>query len=500
MGIVQRDGLKLTIVSYVGIVLGYVNRVLLFPNFLSAEQVGLASWLVSISLIYAQFSALGMVGVNLKFFPYFSDKKNRHHGFLFWTKLMVTSGFILFTLLLIILRPWVVAYYSEDSRLIVDYYYYIIPLALSSLLFQFYDSYLRSLLKTVVPSFLNEVVLRLLITLSITLYAVKWVDFHGFVIIYVGLNCSMGIIIMIYAAYLKQLFLKPELTRKIKRYSKYMIVFGLVSILSSAGNAFIANIDTIMVATYISLKATGIYATGFFITTVILIPYRSILKITSPIVAKHWKENDMVAMKALYKQVTLICLACGSLLFIGLWINIDNIFQFMPKQYSSAKYVFLLVGLGRLFDMTTGLNGVITMTSKKYKYDLFFTAFLIVFTAASAYLFINTFGMGMNGAAFAAMITLIIYNILRLIFVQVNFKMQPFDSRSVWLVLIGLISLGINLLIPYLWNVYLDILLRSLIIGGCFTTTIYFFKIVPDINSYIDKAIAAFLKRPADTN
>ena len=43
MGIVKRDSIAITILSYIGVVVGYVNKILLFPNFLSEEQVGLTS-------------------------------------------------------------------------------------------------------------------------------------------------------------------------------------------------------------------------------------------------------------------------------------------------------------------------------------------------------------------------------------------------------------------------------------------------------------------------
>jgi len=69
--------------------------------------------------------------------------------------------------------------------------------------------------------------------------------------------------------------------------------------------------------------------------------------------------------------------------------------------------VFLYIALGRLFDMSTGLNGTITITSNKYRYDLIFTLFLIVLTLFTNYFFIKVAGMGMDGAAFATMITMI---------------------------------------------------------------------------------------------
>ena len=55
MGIVKRNSITITILSYLGIVVGYVNKILLFPNFLSEEQVGLANILVSMAVMYAQF-------------------------------------------------------------------------------------------------------------------------------------------------------------------------------------------------------------------------------------------------------------------------------------------------------------------------------------------------------------------------------------------------------------------------------------------------------------
>ena len=53
MGIVKRDSIAITVLSYVGVVVGYVNKILLFPNFLSEEQVGLTSILVSLAVMYA---------------------------------------------------------------------------------------------------------------------------------------------------------------------------------------------------------------------------------------------------------------------------------------------------------------------------------------------------------------------------------------------------------------------------------------------------------------
>jgi len=77
VGIVKRNSITITILSYLGIVVGYVNKILLFPNFLSEEQVGLANILVSMAVMYAQFSAMGINSTIVKFFPFFRTPDRR---------------------------------------------------------------------------------------------------------------------------------------------------------------------------------------------------------------------------------------------------------------------------------------------------------------------------------------------------------------------------------------------------------------------------------------
>jgi O-antigen/teichoic acid export membrane protein len=495
MGIVKRDSSLITIVSYVGVIIGYVNKVLLFPNFLQPDQVGLANIMVSIAILYAQFSALGTTGITLKFFPYFHDAKRHHHGFLYWGSIVVAVGFAVVTLLFLLFQPLVVAKLGRNSPLLVEYYYYLIPLALSTVFFQFFDAYLRSLLKTVFPSFVYEVVLRLLVTLSITLYALNWVDFKNFVLIYVALNSSIAFILLFYMISIKQLLLKPVRSFRLKKMHRPMILFGLISILSSGGNTLIANLDSLMIAGLMSkgLYYAGIYTTVFFISTVILIPYRSMLKITGPIVSNHWKKNQMEEMDKLYKQVTLVNLMMGMFLFILLWTCIDHILSFMPPAFASGKYVFLYISLGRLFDMATGINGVIILTSNKYKYDLLFTLFLLILTVFSNYFFIQVMDMGMEGSAIATMITLVMFNILRIWFVWYHFDIHLFSWPCVWLILIGLWTVFCVSLVPFIHDKYLDSIIRGLLILLLYVAPVLYFKLVPDVNEMV---LASYKKLP----
>ncbi|MDX5437582.1 MAG: hypothetical protein LPK03_10330, partial [Pontibacter sp.] len=113
----QREGIWNTTISYAGILIGYVNTILLFPNYLDEAEVGLTRLLLSISVMYAQFSALGFVNMSVRYFPYFRDKDRQHNGFLFLLLSVPLLGFILTTALFLLFKPAVVGYYIDNSPL-----------------------------------------------------------------------------------------------------------------------------------------------------------------------------------------------------------------------------------------------------------------------------------------------------------------------------------------------------------------------------------------------
>lgn len=483
MGIVQKASIKLTAVIYLGAALGYFNKVLLFTNFLSPTQVGLAGILTNVAILYAQFATLGMPTVSNRFFPFFMNKEKRHHGFFFWGNVIVFAGFLLTTLLFLVFRPIIIRQYIDNSPLLVDYYYYLIPFAFATVYFQYFESYLRALLKTVVPTFLNEVFSKILVSVCIALYALKWINFHQFVIIYVVSNLVITFTLLVYIIFLKQFFILPERSRMYKRLFKPILLYGTFTILSTLGGGILVNVDNLMIASKLNLAQAGIYTTIFLMATGLSLPYRSIQKITYPLVGRFWKNRDMAAVLDLYRKTTLVMMITGGGLFLLFWGNINYIFRFIPKEYSVAKFSFLLLCIGKYIDMTTGLNGIILVTSKKYKYDLYFLLLLVVLTIILNLLLIPLYGI--TGAALAAVIGLTFQNFLRLMFVWYNFKMQPFTMNCLWILLIAAGTLGIVHLIPFLFNKYISICINSFVISVIYMGLILFLRLSPEINNMV---------------
>ncbi|WP_162426546.1 oligosaccharide flippase family protein [Pontibacter pudoricolor] len=486
----QREGIWNTIISYAGIAIGFVNTLYLFPNILDEEQVGLTRLMLTIAEMFAQFSALGFVNMSVRYFPYFRNKEKQHHGFLFVLLSVPMFGFGLITALFIIFKPVIYDYYQENSSLLLDYYYYIIPLAFFTLLFNLFTAYLRSLFKTIVSSFVKDFLSRFLILVLLLGYSFGWMNFEMFVLLYVAANSAIALVLILYTMWLKQFYLKPSFATAASIIPfREMLFFGLFTFMGNISVTIIKSIDQVMISA-ISLSDNAIYTTSFFMTSAIVTPALAIFKIAFPQVAEFWKDKNMPGLAKFYKQITLINLIIGLLLFIGIWANLDNLYSFMPATYSAGKYVVLALAIARLVDLATGINGIILATSDKYRWDLLFNIVLAGLTIWTNSIFIPLYGM--NGAAFATMLSLVFINLLRMFFVLWAYKMQPFAWSSLGITIIALIALGVSYLIPYMGNVYLDIIVRSSVITIVYAALALGFKVYPEMNVWVRKLLKTY--------
>ncbi len=150
MGIVQKDAFRTMIISYLGIVLGYLNKGLLFLLILSTEQIGLVNLMFSVGILFAQFANLGTVYTTWKFLPFFKNEVKKHHGFLPLMLLIVLLGIALCTIAALFFRTNIEGMYSDRSPLFISYYLWILPIGISYVLFMILEVYLRSFYKNII--------------------------------------------------------------------------------------------------------------------------------------------------------------------------------------------------------------------------------------------------------------------------------------------------------------------------------------------------------------
>ncbi len=489
MGIVIRQSAKNLVIIYSGLVIGYINTLWLYPFVLTSEQIGFIRVFVSVSFLFAIFASLGAVNIPTKFFPYFREDKKKHSGFLFFLIILGTAGFVLFVVLFISFKKIIFSIYSENAALLTDYFYYFIPLTFIALYFGIFQAYVIIQQKPVIPNLIKEVIIRLLIVAALAVYFFRIVSFQGFVNFVLIAYGAALLLQIIYIKSIKQLFLRPNFSVFRSKYLKSIFVYGLFILLGNASGTVIANIDSLMLSAYKGLSVTGIYTIAFFIATVIEIPKRSISQSVISIVSEANKNNDITMLENLYKKSSINQLIIGALIFIGIWCNVENIFHLMPHSeiYIQGKWVVFYIGISKLFDMATGINGEILGTSKYYKLDLIFLVFLGIIAVFTNIIFIPL--LGATGAALASAISVFLFNTIRYIFILKAMKIQPFTFATIKVLGICGSVLIVNYLIPFSGKTTIDIIIRSLIILFLFSSLILITKSSEDINQIFNNIV-----------
>jgi len=487
LSIIFKQSFWNTAVSYLGVILGAVNLIWLFPTVLGDVQFGVTRLLLSGSLIAAQFAHLGMGNVTYRFFPQFEDRESGHHGFM---RLLIGVPFIGFLITVgafYLFRDSIGIAYATTSPVFVEYNWFMIPLVGFHLYFNVFDAWLRSMYRTVAGSLLREVVLRLFQTLSVIAYWLGWLDFHSFIIAFTATHAIATLIlagwtIHVGAFQLGKMYSTPEegTNKEIGVYATYAILGGISSMA-------VMNVDLLMVGAYLGEAKAGYYAIAFFIGTFISIPERSLTKISYPVISQAFKDQDFDLIKRIYQKTSLNQLIIGLLILIGIWVNMNNAVKIIPGGFEEAKYVMVIICFAKLVDMATGANSVILLNSPWYRFDLSLNVMLLILTIGTNMLLIPK--LGLNGAAIASLVTIVIYNVVKLIYIKHKMGIQPFELNSIKVIMIGIISYSSSLLLPTLDSVWIDIIFKSSVILIVYVTMVLSWKISEDMNQVFTRYI-----------
>lgn len=488
MGLVQKDAFRTMIISYLGIVLGYINKVVLFLLILTTEQIGLVNLLVTVGTLFAQFANFGASFTVWKFLPFFRNHEKRHHGFFPFVLLIVFAGIACCTIVSFVFREDIEAMYLEKSPLFSVYYIWMIPIGIAYVLFMVVESFLRSFYHNVIAVVAYELILRLAVAATLFLIWFDWISFDSFVILNSLIYLIPTLILLVYLNRIGELNLEFRKLVIPKRFRKIIFQFSSFYYINALGIVLVNSIDVLMIGqmTNNGLVGVGVYTTVVFVTSALQVPFRSIVRISMPLVADYWKQRDFDQLKELYRKVSSVSLVVGLGMFILFWVNVDFLFSFLRPEFQAGIWTFFFLMLGKLVDMYCGLNGPIFTTSKKFRYDLIFTVFLIGAVFFLNLLFIPKWGIA--GAAISTSFALVVYNVGRVIFVWYIYKIHFFERNQFWVIALGVGTLLLNAWLPNLFaNKWLEMVFDTAFAGALFFLPILVFKLEPETINYLNK-------------
>jgi O-antigen/teichoic acid export membrane protein len=210
------------------------------------------------------------------------------------------------------------------------------------------------------------------------------------------------------------------------------LVYGGV-VVNMVAQAF----DGVLIAGLLGLKYVGIYAFLVYVANIIQVPQRSIQAVTIPHLSQAWKDKDYARINRIYHRTSINMLIICSALFCLIELcapDAGHLFAIKGEyQFGLGLNALWLLGVARIIDAGTGVNGQIIGTSVYWRFDFITGVVLLSLRIPLNIVLIKHYGI--TGSATADMLSLVVYNMIRMIFLARKFGMQPFTYRSALAVL-----------------------------------------------------------------
>jgi O-antigen/teichoic acid export membrane protein len=482
MSQIRRQSIISTLIIFIGFGIGFLNNLFFTkPYWFSPDQYGLTRSFLDFSQIIYAYSFLGLSTVIYKFSPYYkAHLKDSENDLLSWALLISVIGFLLFLCGGIIFKPFFEQKFSANSKMLVHYYYWIYPFGFALLIFGILESYCWSIKRTVISNFLRETALRLLTTIIILLYVFKIINYDIFIKLFSFLYCFLVVILLVYLKKNNQLHFTFKVSKVTKKFKKKMTTFGLFVFAGVAISTTASLLDSLTISSKIGQAAMGIFAFSTYISNIIQVPQRSITAISIPVLAEAWREKKYDIITRIYKRSSINLLLVSLLIFGNIWLCYEDGISALHLNpiFLEGKFVVLFFGFKLIIDMGTGVNGQIIGTSNFWRFEFLTGLILLLLIAPLNYFLISS--IGIVGAGISNLIAYTVYNIIRLVFLWVKFKMQPFSVKTLWAIVMAPALYLVTYLIAQNIHGWAGIFCKGILYSGMFIAATLYLNLTPD--------------------
>ena len=493
MGVIRKQTVSGSFFSYIGVILGFLNLAIISPLIFTTEQIGLPALIIAISVIASQLGSLGFNNVAIRLFPHFRNYQNHHNGFLGLSIIIQSAGLFLVLFAMVFFIPHLIERNSDDISILGEYAYLIIPIIIFQLFFVLFDSFCGVLLNASIGIFLKEFVVRVLNLIIILLFYFGLISFRYYMYLYVLSYGVPAIVLMIYLIVKGEFIIKIDFSFVTRNLRKEIIDVSIYGIMAGLSGLAVSNIDTYFINDYLNLSSVGIYSIAFAFGTLILIPGRAMSKIAAPVIAEFWKEKNQGKILEIYRKSSINQFIGGIAIFMFIWINIDDIINFLPDKYSGGKMVVFFISLANLMTVLSGVSSQVLNTSKSYRYHSYFMFILIVMVIITNMIFIPLWGI--TGASIATFFSTLVFILIRIVFLYIKFGMHPFELAHGTSLMAGIFLYLAVSAIPFSFPLIINIFVRIALSGSIFLILIYFLRCSADINNEINNIVRRFLRK-----
>lgn len=467
------------IINYIGIVIGLLSTLFLYPY--DYEFYGEIAYIDSLAQILYPIMVFGGSQALIHFYPSLSHD-NKRKLFKYGIK---TIGFIFLALTVILL----LFEFTVNSK-VLKYFYFALPLGLLMAFIDYFKRQAVNLQKIALPTFYDKIFPKIGFPIVFILFIFGCFTQNLAFVLFVGIYF---ILLLFLGKYLfKHFSVKstPGLTSLFDEVSKKEYFnYCFYSFLGSFGSFLAFRVDGLMIPEFLSFEANGAYRNAVNFAAAMAIPATGLFTVYAPQISAFIKNKDFETLQMKYTEtakllffigaVILGCVLVGAEPFFNLLATKDKLLTILPVIY--------ILGANVLFNMATGFNSEIISYSQFYKFNIVAVLILVVVNIVLNYIFLTQTELGIVGVSIATLVSLVLFNVSKLIFIYKKIGIIPFDRNYALLIMVMGIIIVIGVLLPSFKNLWAETISKVSFVLISSLLVVYFTQSIPAFNYWVNR-------------
>ncbi|MDR2223506.1 MAG: hypothetical protein LBE34_12350 [Flavobacteriaceae bacterium] len=459
-----KQALLFTIINYIGVLIGVVSTVLIYPQ--DKEMLGIIRFVDACAQIMFPIIVLGSTHALINFYPKLSHALQHK---LFSFSLLSLAKLSLWLGAILLIGSF---FYTGKEE---SYIWYGFFLAIAMAYIELYRRQATNLQRLSFPTFFEKIIPKITLPTVFLLaiytnHSIDW-SISIYIISYYIIALVIGFYIYKHFKY-KWHWNYTDLFAFVSKREYY--AYSLFAFAGSFGSFFAFRVDSLMIPYFIDYEANGTYNIGVTLASTLAIPAAGVFALYAPIISDLIKKVELRVLNQKYKEVSRNLFFIGMLLFSCVVVGIEPLFRLLPtydKLAPSIPIIYLL-GINVVINMSTGFNTEIISYSKYYRFNLVSILSLMVLNVVLNYVLLTYTTMGIAGVGIASLLSLTLFNVAKTYYIYQKMRLWPFDRSFVYLLFAMLIILVLvfvaptsnKALIDLVWKVAVVLLFNCLVL------------------------------------
>ncbi len=419
---------------YSGVFLGFVNTVLKV-KVMTPEEIGVAAILSTLAIFFVFFVSFGFLSGIRRYYSRFRDDLKLKTGFILFNISLSLIMLIILGSVFYFLKDWILLKYDNAlvERYITAVYFFFLGNSLSS----FFQYIFEAEYKSVIGNIYYDIVHRVLHLAFLLIMMNTSIGFYWYIVFLIS---SLFLKVFTYMFFFKMWinfsfpcfsFIRKDFLKEYFKYCGLTFSSGMTGLVTE-------NVDKLMIGAFLTMEDVGIYSVVVQISMLIKIIKNGFIRIAYPVIAESWENKENSKIEKVYRSNSAVQMFLGSFIFIIIFSFPESILKALDPAYVRGASVLVFIACGYLIDLSAGMSDGIISLSKYFHFDLYLRLFLVFLTVLTNYIFIPVWGLA--GAAFASALTLLVFNLSKIIVIWKKFRFFPFYSDSVKIVFLTILT------------------------------------------------------------